>query len=83
LDRISVRTLASAVRFLREPVVVTYSYPRSHPLYGAGEETGVYVPMAVWTHLAEDAGIPPIEPGIVIPDEPARVSVKVPGMADE
>lgn len=51
MDRISVRGLATAIRLIREPVVVMYSYPRSHPLYGAGEECGVFVPMKVWASL--------------------------------
>ena len=53
MDRISVRGLATAIRLIREPVVVTYSYPRSHPLYGAGEECGVFVPMPVWASIIE------------------------------
>lgn len=52
MERISVRGLATAIRLIREPVVVTYSYPRSHPLYGAGEECGVFVPMALFRQLS-------------------------------
>ena len=51
MERISVRNLAAAIRLIREPVVVTYSYPRNHPLYGAGEETGVYMPMEQYVAL--------------------------------
>jgi hypothetical protein len=54
MDRVSIRQLAPAIRLIREPVVVTYSYPRSHPLYGAGEECGVYVPMSFWNDLPAD-----------------------------
>lgn len=58
MERISVRGLATAIRLIREPVVVTYAYPRNHPLYGAGEECGVYVPLETWKHIAEDSGMP-------------------------
>jgi hypothetical protein len=51
MEKISVRALGSAIRLIREPVVVTYSYPRNHPLYAAGEDCGVYVPMAIWERL--------------------------------
>jgi len=68
MERISVRGLATAIRLIREPVVVTYSYPRSHPLYGAGEECGVFVPMALWTSpelhdLIEQLPISHVTPG--------------------
>jgi hypothetical protein len=64
MDRISVRGLATAIRLIREPVVVTYSYPRSHPLYGAGEESGVFIPMAEWrAWQAEGTTLPDIDHG--------------------
>lgn len=52
MDRASARQLPVAIRLIREPVVVTYSYPRSHPLYGAGEECGVFVPMKIYEQWA-------------------------------
>jgi hypothetical protein len=70
MDRISVRSLATAIRLIREPVVVTYSYPRSHPLYGAGEECGVFVPMSIYQDWAADYAIQKIDPGIKVPDVP-------------
>jgi hypothetical protein len=73
MDRISVRGLTTAIRLIREPVVVTYSYPRSHPLYGAGEECGVFVPMPIWAELETFNGSAAIgkmiaTPGIKMPD---------------
>ena len=56
MERISVRSLATAIRLIREPVVVTYSYPRNHPLYGAGEECGVFVPLALWHQMEVATG---------------------------
>lgn len=59
MERISVRSLATAIRFLREPVVVTYSYPRNNPRYSPamsdkpvpGEELGVFLPMEQYVAL--------------------------------
>lgn len=62
MERISVRGLATAIRFLREPVVVTYSYPRNDPRYNPvthadgpaslpGEELGVFLPMEEYVKL--------------------------------
>ena len=82
MDRISVRALATAVRLIREPVVVTYSYPRSHPLYGAGEECGVYVPAALWDRIITGDYMVEVLHGIKIHDAPAAVSRKPRGMAD-
>jgi len=64
MERISVRGLAAAIRLIREPVVVTYSYPRNHPLYSAGEECGVFVPMKEWqAWLTEGLVLPGIARG--------------------
>jgi len=71
MERISVRGLAAAIRLIREPVVVTYSYPRNHPLYSAGEECGVFVPMPLWKEWEQtrSTNVPWTETG---PEHPAN-----------
>ena len=44
MERLTIRRFVAAARLIREPVLLVYTYPRNHPLYGEEVELGVFEP---------------------------------------
>lgn len=69
MERVTVRQFSSAARLIHEDVVIVYTYPRNHPLYGQEIELGIYTPIMSAVDSRAVEGIRPGEPAS--PEPPA------------